>query len=137
MITNPYPLNDYGNPYSEIKCVKELVSKELCHIKSIADLARRLKVPPTTLRRHFTCQEGITLSKYILRARMDSVIQLLLNSNMDFKAILFTVGFSREDVGARTFKNYSGLTMGQFQKLVKRNESSGQFSVKFLDPTLE
>jgi AraC-like DNA-binding protein len=104
--------------------VKSIIKENVGSIHCITDLARLLGVPAETLKKSFVRKEQMPLSRYLTSVRVTQAKTLLLQSNMNCKEICYSVGFQREDVGARTFRRESGQTMKDFRNQNKSMRSS-------------
>jgi AraC-like DNA-binding protein len=101
------------------RVVKEIIIEKLPHIRKVADLAQLLVVSPDVLKKDFVQQEGLSLSKFVFSVRIEQAMKLLLDSDMECKTICQSVGFSRQDVAARAFKNHTGITMEQYRRTAR------------------
>ena len=100
--------------------VKTLVWTTLRGTRRIGDIADRLHVSQETLRKAFRRAEGVPLSTFIARARVEQAKRLLLDSELRCFEICYQVGYSREDVGARAFKRITGMTMLEYRRIGRR-----------------
>jgi AraC-like DNA-binding protein len=100
--------------------VKSLVWTTLRGTRRIGDIADRLHISQETLRKAFRREEGIPLSTFIARARVEQAKRLLVDSELRCFEICYQVGYSREDVGARAFKRATGMTMLQYRRSGRR-----------------
>jgi len=99
--------------------VKMWIEENLERIHTIEDVAAGLHVSSETLRKDFQRHENIPLSEFITNTRVRAAQALLVNTELRCFEIAFTVGFSREDVCAKTFKREMGMTMEQYRELIR------------------
>jgi len=104
----PMPIN--------IEAVKKAISENLDGVRTVSDVARISGASLETLRKDFVRQERITLSEYLTRVRVERAKDLLCTTDESCKKICWSVGFSREEVGARVFKRYTRVTMEGFRR---------------------
>jgi AraC-like DNA-binding protein len=96
--------------------VKDLIDENICHIHSIKQVAQILDMPVETLRKDFVRRERIPLSRYIVSVRISKAMSLLKATTRTCSEVCYSVGFLREDVGERTFKQVTGVTMQEYRK---------------------
>lgn len=71
------------------------------------------------LSRFFKQETGCTFMQYITMIRMDRAKELLVNSNMQIKDVVAEVGYIDVANFVRKFKNYEGMTPGQYREMRK------------------
>ena len=71
------------------------------------------------LSRIFVKYEGMTLMKYITKAKTEAAEQYLADSNMSLKDISEKLGFCNEYYFNTFFKKNAGLSPGDYRKSVK------------------
>lgn len=81
-------------------------------LKTIAD---ELNKSPQTIRRHLK-QEGITFLEIKENVRRDIASDLLIQHDVPIKNIAYRVGFSEPSAFIRAFKNWTGLTPGEYRE---------------------
>jgi len=99
--------------------VKKYIAGHLPAIHSIEDVARELGVSAQTLRKDFMRCERVSLREYIVARRVEEMREMLKKSELTCMEICVELG-CREDVGARFFKRYTGMTMKQFRELCRQ-----------------
>ncbi len=99
----------------DISQVKSFVSSNLSNVKKTQQVATQLNCPLDTLKKMFYKTERVSLSKYIRESRVCRMKDRLLSSEAPCKVICLDLGL-REDVGARLFKNTTGMTMEEFRR---------------------
>lgn len=83
-------------------------------------LADKLNTSYKTLSRIFTESEGRTIENYFMSLRIERVKELLHYGRMALDEIAFMTGFSSAAHLSRRFKQYTGMTPGQFRESGKR-----------------
>ncbi|MCX6135564.1 MAG: hypothetical protein NTU47_17290 [Ignavibacteriales bacterium] len=99
----------------DIPQVKSFVSSNLTTLKKAQQVATQLDCPLDKLKQSFYRTEKVSLSRYIRESRVCRMKERLLTSEALCKVICLDLGL-REDVGARLFKNTTGMTMEEFRK---------------------
>ena len=99
----------------DIAQVKSFVALNLNSVRKSEQVASQLSCSLEKLKKTFYKSEKLTLSKYIRETRVSKMKEQLLGSRAPCKVICLNLGL-REDVGARLFKNTTGMTMEQFRK---------------------
>ena len=114
---SPLHLNEAGGPAMliDISQVKTFVSSNLSSVKKTEQVATQLNCPLDKLKKTFYKTERVSLSRYIRESRVCRMKERLLTSEAPCKVICLDLGL-REDVGARLFKNTTGMTMEGFRK---------------------
>jgi AraC-like DNA-binding protein len=114
---SPSNLNDAGGPAMmiDISQVKSFVSSNLRSVKKTQQVATQLNCPLDKLKKTFYRTERVSLSRYIRESRVCRMKERLLTSEAPCKVICLDLGL-REDVGARLFKNTTGMTMEEFRR---------------------
>jgi len=114
---SPSNLNDTGGPAMmiDISQVKSFVSSNLGSVKKTQQVATQLNCSLDKLKKVFYKTERVSLSRYIRESRVSRMKELLLTSEAPCKVICLDLGL-REDVGARLFKNTTGMTMEEFRR---------------------
>ena len=62
---------------------------------------------------------GITITDFIARSRLEKAEELLLGSNLSTDRIAQDCGFSSKNAFYRQFKEFRGMTPGDFRRQVK------------------
>lgn len=83
-------------------------------------LVSQLNTSYKTLSRIFTESEGRTIENYFMSLRIERVKELLHYGRMALDEIAFMTGFSSAAHLSRRFKQYTGMTPGQFRENGKR-----------------
>ena len=72
------------------------------------------------LSRFFKQETGCTFIQYVTMIRMDRAKELLLNSDMQVKDVVAEVGYIDVANFVRKFKNYEGVTPGQYREKMRK-----------------
>jgi AraC-like DNA-binding protein len=116
-IHSPSNLIDAGGPAMmiDISQVKSYVCSNLSNVKKTQQVATELNCSLDKLKKMFYKSERVSLSRYIRESKVCRMKERLLTSEALCKVICLDLGI-REDVGARLFKNTTGMTMEEFRK---------------------
>jgi AraC-like DNA-binding protein len=106
----------------DITLVKSFVETNLGNVHKTQHVADQLSCPLDKLKKSFYRSEKLTLSRFIRESRIERMKAQLAQSDCLCKVICIDLGI-REDVGARLFKNATGMTMEEFRKLYRRSVS--------------
>jgi AraC-like DNA-binding protein len=105
-----------------ITLIKSYVETNLGRVHKTQHVADQLNCPLDKLKKSFYRSENLTLSRFIRESRIARMKDQLAYSDSACKVICIDLGI-REDVGARLFKNATGMTMEEFRKLYRRSVS--------------
>lgn len=72
----------------------------------------------------FSALEGITLEQYIIRNKVEKVKELLLYEELTLDEIAYKMNYNSASYLSNLFKKVTGMTPGQFRKLVHKNRKS-------------
>ena len=113
------------NHYSQLKKqisrhgnISTRLKNALMLMGSIPDLdsaATRLNMSPRSLRRHLK-EENTTFQKVLDEFRRDLACEYLKTGAISVKEMAYLLGFSREGNFRRAFKNWTGMTVGQYSE---------------------
>ena len=84
----------------------------------VADLAHEAGVHPVHLARVFRRHHGCTVGKYVQRLRVEHACGALSESATSLSSIALETGFSDQAHFTRRFKELTGMSPGQYRKLV-------------------
>jgi transcriptional regulator GlxA family with amidase domain len=99
----------------DLEAIKADMQENLAEIRTIEDVARRNKISAETLKKEFLRKEGIGISEYLARTRVETMKHLLAATDEKCIIICLRAG-CREDVGERLFKRLTGMTMEEFRR---------------------
>lgn len=106
-----------------ISTVKEYISmnysnRDLC-LKSIAD---EFNISTAYFGSQFKDQEGISVSKYIHKIRLEKFVEALSSTTWSTKEIMKSVGYDNESNFYKIFKKEFGVTPNVYRSLLKSTE---------------
>lgn len=97
-----------------VKC-KELVLQYLHTKISVGDLAEKLDVNANYLSQLFAKEEGMTLSDYIAREKINFAKRQLIYTDDSYESIAYSYAFFSQSHFGRVFKKMTGMTPGQYR----------------------
>ncbi|MCD8126902.1 MAG: helix-turn-helix transcriptional regulator [Clostridiales bacterium] len=99
-----------------VAACKTLVMQKLHAKPEVQTLARELGVTPKHLSATFSRQTGTKLKDYITREKLHAAKMRLIYSDDSFDDIAYAYGFASQSHFGRAFKQWEGMTPGQFRK---------------------
>lgn len=111
-----------GNAFREknnrhVDQVMQMVERHIGEPISLTFAADRLRLNPSYLSRIFKEKTGQSFSEYVTRTRMERSKQLLTATDMKIKEIGESVGYHKTNYFIKLFKEYTGLTPGEYRKM--------------------
>jgi AraC-like DNA-binding protein len=106
----------YGRTDSRISQCKDYIFTHLHGKLSTAQIAKALYINPNYLSNLFKKIEGITITEYILRAKIELAKNMLIYSQNSYSTIATYLGFSSQSHLGRNFKKSTGMTMHQYRE---------------------
>ena len=107
-----------------IDAVKMVIDNEYyCKSLSVSSIADEIKMSSGYLGKLFKQVEGISISDYIHRRRIEESVKLLSGTDYNIKSIMDLVGYDNESTFYSKFKKYMGVTPKEFR--VMNSDSSG------------
>lgn len=104
-----------------LRC-KELIVQQLHFKVSIQELAKELDISPSYLSQLFAREEGVKLSDYIARERVEAAKNQLVYTGDSFETIACSYGFVSQSHFGQVFKKWAGMTPGQYREAYGRRE---------------
>lgn len=104
-----------GGSNPRIEQCKDYIFRHLHGKISVQDIADEVFLNPNYLSELFRQQEGITLTAFILKEKVNLTKNLLIYSPYTYSEIAAYLGFSSQSHLGKTFKKYTGLTMKQYR----------------------
>lgn len=98
---------------------RDFLRAEFTRSPTIEDVAKIAGVHPTHLARAFREQTGCTIGEYVRRLRIESASRQLASTEASLGEIAAATGFSDQSHFSRTFKNYFGITPGEYRKTIR------------------
>lgn len=99
-----------------IRQARMMLADNLQEPKSPAEIARKLNIGYSSLRKLFKGYVGISPSQYQMQHRIIKAKELLTNQNTEIKQIAYSLGFDSTSHFTKTFKNKTGIAPGKFRK---------------------
>ncbi len=99
-----------------VAACKTLVMQKLYAKLEVQTLARELGVTPKHLSATFSRQTGMKLKDYITREKLRAAKMRLIYSDDSYDDIAYAYGFASQSHFGRAFKQWAGMTPGQFRK---------------------
>ncbi|MDR9418530.1 AraC family transcriptional regulator [Gracilimonas sp.] len=85
---------------------------------SLSDyLARKLNKSYASISRAFSRKEEITIEKYFIRLKIEKAKELVEYGNLSFSEIAYHLGYKNLQHLSRQFKEITGMSMSEYQKL--------------------
>jgi len=85
---------------------------------SLSDhLAKKLAKSYATISRVFSRKEEITIEKYFIRLKIEKAKELVDYGNLSFSEIAYQLGYKNLQHLSRQFKQITGMSMSEYQKL--------------------
>jgi len=82
----------------------------------LKDVANAVYLSPNYFSTMFKKITGYTFSYYLVKKRIDTAKELLRDTNIPIKEIVFQVGFEDYNYFNRTFKSLEGIPPAQYRK---------------------
>jgi len=94
----------------------EYIHANLAGAIRLKDIASAVGMSMFHLSRTFRASTGVTLHRYLTRARVERVKALLLESDQSLAVIADATGFSDQSHMSKAFKRFTGTTPGLFRR---------------------
>lgn len=95
--------------------------REHCAEKlSLEELSKSCFYNPSYLSRRFKEYFGLTITDFIARSRLEKAEEMLLSTGLSTDEIARVCGFSSKNAFYRQFKEFRGMTPGDFRRQVKK-----------------
>jgi AraC family transcriptional regulator len=95
---------------------RDYLHAEFAKNPTIENIAKVAGVHPSHLARAFREQTGFTIGEYVRRLRIEFASAQLTSTDASLGEIAAAAGFSDQSHFSRTFKNYLGVTPGEYRK---------------------
>lgn len=82
-----------------------------------SQLAEELGKTYSVVSKTFSKSEGITLEKYVIRLKIEKVKELIQLKQLNFSEIAHRLNYNTSSHLAKQFKNITGMSMSEYQKL--------------------
>lgn len=100
--------------------VKLLLRTHHAERVSLEELGARVGVHPAALSRGFRLDEGITVSDYLARARVQAACRLMTDVGLSLADVAVACGFADQSHLTRVFKSLTGSPPGVFRDLITK-----------------
>jgi AraC family transcriptional regulator len=98
--------------------VKRLLREGYASRVSLEELGTRIGIHPASLSRGFRLDEGITISDYLSRVRIQQACRQMTDKNVTLADLAANCGFADQSHLTRVFKSITGSPPGVFRDLV-------------------
>lgn len=99
--------------------VRDYIEGSLNNRFSLAELAKRVYVSPDYLRQLFRDEFGESITRYVVRRRIELASDLLRSTDLPIKRIAAQAGFSSEYYFSRIFRKIMGVPPASWRRKVK------------------
>ena len=99
--------------------VKRLLREGYAGRVSLEDLGARIGIHPASLSRGFRLDEGITISDYLSRVRIQQACRQMTDKNVTLAELAANCGFADQSHLTRVFKSITGSPPGVFRDLLR------------------
>jgi len=107
-----------------VRCSIEYINTNIADAIRLRDIAVVVGMSMFHLSRTFRASTGVTLHRYLIRARVEKVKALLLDSDQSLAVIADAAGFSDQSHMSKTFKRFTGTTPRLFRHARRSNYSA-------------
>lgn len=102
------------------KCVKYILDHISDSDLSVTDVANSIFLNPIYLNRIFKKENGLSISQWIIKERMELASTLLLTTDKPAADIAYQIGYNNYPYFSTVFKKYFGTTPSQYVKEHKK-----------------
>lgn len=99
-----------------VRRCKELVIQNLHSRITSQDLAEQLGITPSYLSRLFIKEEGIKLTDYIAKEKIEAAKQQIIYTQDSYSTIAYTLGFTSHGHFGKVFRKVTGMTPGEYRE---------------------
>ena len=111
-------INGNWNAGDYTEFVKKYIEEHYMKEIQLGDLALVAHVSPSYLSVRFKKEMGISFTEYLVTYRVNKARELLANSSAPYKEIAQAVGYTDYVQFSKMFKKRTGLTPGEYHKIV-------------------
>lgn len=105
----------YG-AYDKITIAKNFIERRLTTKITVDEVSKYVNLDRSYLTRQFKKTFGLSPKEYILIAKIEYALNLLITSNITIDVISQKLSFTDKSYFSRKFKDYTGFTPGEFRK---------------------
>ena len=100
-----------------IHIITEYIEKNYHREISLSEISAHVKLSENYFGIFFKKQTGMNFREFVNHRRVSHVIRLLTATGMPLKEIAFRTGFCSAEYMAKIFREYCGMTPGEYRKL--------------------
>lgn len=104
-----------------IELAKEYIDQHYRERLSVSDIAEQVFLNPSYLSREFKSQMNMNVTEYILKCRMEAAFRYIKIGTYTAKEVGQLVGYHNTRYFHQVFKEYTGYTIKQYQKIASKN----------------
>jgi two-component system response regulator YesN len=105
-----------------VQAVLELLGESIDSKPAVNELANAVNLSASHLRRVFKAETGIPLNRYLKSLRLQKSKELIEQTFLNMKQIMFAVGVKDKSQFARDFKRLTGFTPTQYAARFRSTE---------------
>ena len=102
-----------------VRHAQRLISEDLRRPLVLKEIARAVNLSEPHLRSLFRAETGMTPAQYLKSLRMQKAKELLEETFLNVKQIMFQVGVNEKSHFARAFRQTYGLSPAEYRKRVR------------------
>ena len=106
-----------------VQAVLNLLGESISSTPTVKELAEAVNLSPPHLRRLFKLETGTPLNQYVKSLRLQKSKELMENTFLNMKQIMFKVGVKDKSQFARDFKRLTGFTPTQYTARYRTTEN--------------
>jgi len=112
-----------------VETVKMLVIEQIHHKEDELKMswsnliADKLNFEYNYISNVFSASEGITIEQFIIRQKIEKIMEMLSYDEYPLSEIAYRLGYSSPSYLINQFKKYTGMTPRQYAKLIKKNRN--------------
>ncbi len=110
---------------ASIKIILEYINQEHTFITSLDQLSKQFFISKPHLTRIFKKETGFTIMQYVNKLKIETAINLLLNSNLSVTNIGEACGFDSSSYFSKVFKTRVGCSPENYRKKVLSSQKQG------------
>lgn len=107
-----------------IQQILKIIHEEYRTVFTIEDIARRVYLSASYIRRLFKSQTGQTILNYLQAVRMEKALELLSQPQYKIHEIGMMVGYENPSYFNLVFKKYHGITPGAYRDQMTKKDGS-------------
>lgn len=120
-IVNEMNSDCYGRGHEHLRKAIDYIHRNYKENVSLSDLARYTYLSSSYISRSFKKYLGVTFTEYLVQVRLFHTISML-RGNDTITEIAYETGFSNASSLIEAFKQYKGITPGQYRREARKSE---------------